>query len=566
MKVKTFLISRKSVKGIHFCKYINIPFFNLELIPVLLMVVILLGCEHKVPKLVAGHFVVQKKDRVGLTVKDETLQITSTQFKGFAQCKPYLAWRSQGIKKWTEDFSESIETAKIFDKETKLTCTVGPVVATIVVKQLDDNMLEFSGSIKNRSGKIIEMARFHYLHGNIENEQSNFIGNIPESFRLIRKADTLPAPRMAFEKLWKSMGPDYPMLSNPIHDDANWAVSKDLGIFAEGMNKPGWLMAFTGPGTAYGEVGFKTLENPSPFFAGVLLDNIILEPDSTRVLEKFIIHSGDWQEGMANWVKLTADEFKVKPETKPLVGYCSWYQEWNSITTNSILKANKEVANWPIPPGGRTVQIDDGWAIGAGDWNPNQKFDSIWNSLPKLIAETGSIPGLWLAPTNIHDDQSFIKEHPEMLQKFEKGISPIHFPGRGYFMDNDRPDCKEFVNNFMKSKVAEGWRYFKIDFTYPLSTARIAYNRKKTQFESHRDLYKLLRKSVGPEVLLNSCIGCMDRYPIGSVNIDRISGDIGSDWKWYKAIYAIFFRALVPTVTGGRPMPMFFICGAKIPA
>ncbi len=184
----------------------------------------------------------------------------------------------------------------------------------------------------------------------------------------------------------------------------------------------------------------------------------------------------------------------------------------------------------PVPPGGRTVQIDMGWEKGAGNWEPNSKFASIWKDMPGKISAKGSIPGLWIAPTAIEHKLPLVKEHPEMLQQFAYGQTPIRFHF-GYFMDFDRPDCKAFIRNFMREKVNEGWRYFKVDFTYPLSTARIAYDRKKTQFESHRDHYKLLRESCGPDVLINSCIGTIDRYTIGSVNINRIGGDIGGEWN-----------------------------------
>ena len=45
--------------------------------------------------------------------------------------------------------------------------------------------------------------------------------------------------------------------------------------------------------------------------------------------------------------------------------------------------------------------------------------------------------------------------------------------------------------------MAQGWRYLKIDFTYGLVTARKAYDRKKTSFQSLRDLYTLFGKPAG---------------------------------------------------------------------
>ncbi len=290
-----------------------------------LVVIMLSGnifAQSKSKSNISSHFANSIADKIVFEAGNEALKLTSGSFSSLSNCKPYLAWRNMGDEKWVQDFAGKIEKSKISENETRLTFQLGAVSANITVKQLEGNVLEFSGNITNQSRKTIELARFHYLHGNAENGNTSFIGNDIYSFKLIRKTDSLVAPRIRFEKFWKGMGPDYPMLSNPIHDDANWAVSPDFGVFAPALNQPGWFIGFTGPGTAYGEVGFKTLESPSPFFAGVLLDNIILEPDSSRILEKCIVYTGDWQDGMAYWIKKTAKELKPLPVSAPLTGYC----------------------------------------------------------------------------------------------------------------------------------------------------------------------------------------------------------------------------------------------------
>jgi len=557
----------------------NLFFKSLIIIGLVIGLALTQRCKDHQSLDTSNHFIDVSKSKIELETDSNNIQLKAPGLGGFSKCKPYFAWRHEGVKKWNEDFSSGIKKENISENETHLMCEVGPVVASVYIKRLEDNIIEFSGSIKNKSSRIIEMARFHYIHGNTENDQGNFFGNMPEHFRQFKKTDTLPAPRSAFENMWKGPNVNFPMLPNPIHDESNWAVSRDFGIFSDALNKPGWFIGFTGPGTAYGEVGFKTLSNPSPFFAGVLLDNVILEPDSTRILEKFIIYAGDWQDGISYWVNLVAKEFNVKPQAKSLSGYCSWYQKSTGITSTDIIRANTEFSKLPDPHGGRTIQIDDGFQIMPGNWGPNKKFEMIWNSLPKTIAENGSIPGLWLAPTAIHEKHPVAIIHPEMLQHLPNGENSISFSNWGwatdstwkwgekgdktYFLEPDRPDSKSFMEKIMKKAVNEGWRYFKIDFTYPLSTARTAWNRKKTLFESYRDIYKLLRESSGPDVLINSCIGSIDRYPLGYVDIDRIGGDIGSVWNnvqrnlrdllsrsctngyWWQADPDVFFMRLV---------------------
>jgi len=531
---------------------------------------ILHSCNMTVHPGISDQFIPSQKNKIKVAINSNSIQLRSPGMGGFSDCRPYFAWRNQGDGKWTEDVASSIEKANISETETKLSCPVGPVDATITIKKLDDNIYEFSGSIKNKSARIIEMARFHYLNGFVDDRKCSFITYT--SFGIHKSTDTIPASRIINEKMWKPWGVDLPMLANPIHDEENWSTSHDVGIFAPALNKPGWFIGYTGPGTAFGEIGFKTLVQRSQFYSGVLLDNVILEPDSVRILEKFIVYAGDWQAAMSYWVKLTAKEFNVKPQAKPLVGYCSWYQKYNGVNAEDILKASDEFSHLPIPPGGRTIQIDDGFQVMPGDWGPNKRFEKEWKDIPKEIAENGSIPGLWLAPTAICDIHPIAKSHPEMLQHLPNGDNAVSFSNWGwsvdakgnkgnktYFLEIDRPDSKVFVADIIKKAVSDGWRYFKVDFTYGLSTARVAYNRKKTQFESLKDLYTLLRQSTGPNILINACVGYTERYPLGNVDILRIGGDIGGNWNtvqsnlrellsranvngnWYQADPDVFF-------------------------
>ena len=48
------------------------------------------------------------------------------------------------------------------------------VVSNVVGKRLESNIIEFSGYIHNKSKKIIELARFHYLLGKVAHKV-NFI-------------------------------------------------------------------------------------------------------------------------------------------------------------------------------------------------------------------------------------------------------------------------------------------------------------------------------------------------------------------------------------------------------
>ncbi len=531
----------------------------------------LYGYAQKLPDALF-HFKEVRAPSITVEANDHSLLIKSSDSKGFSQCKPYIAWRNVGDVRWTEDYCHSIEEKKITNDQQVLTCKTGPVIAEITIKRIKPNVLEFSGSIKNKSRSIIELARFHYLQGVCDGKTSFLTYPI---FSVTKSTDSIPPFRQSFEKMWGKWNVKMLTMAEPVYDAPNWAKSTDAGMFAVGPNLPGWFIGFTAPAKAYGEVGYKTQQIPSPFYVGTVLDNIILEPDSTRELEKFILYKGDCQDGLDYWIKRTATELHAKAETQPLTGYCSWYQKYENVGSDDILKASEMFKSFPSSPGGRTIQIDDGYQVMPGDWRPNKKFEKVWKELPILIEKSGSIPGLWIAPTGIHESHPLVKKHPEMLQHLPDGEMAVSFsnwgwatdpdglhkedPAQTYWLEMDRPDSKEFIREIFKNAIKEGWRYFKVDFTYAISTSRVAFNRKKTRMETYKDLYKLIRETCGPDILLNACVGYPERYAIGNVNMVRIGGDIGSEWgsvqqnlrellwrsrvngTWYQADPDVFF-------------------------
>ena len=315
----------------------------------------------------------------------------------------------------------------------------------------------------------------------------------------------------------------------------------------EKWNTPGWGFGFVGPGNAFGEIGYRGLPSRTEVFLEVLLDNVVLDPGETRLLESAIVWCGDWQSGLDIWARVCAAECGARKPASPLVGYCSWYQKATRITSQDIETAAREFAVWPAPPGGRTIQIDNGFQIPSGNWEPNDRFKAAWPGLAKEIAATGSVPGLWLAPTAVDPSNSIVGEHADWLQRRPGGQPAISF-GWAYYLEPDHPEVRALIRALFQRFCAEGWKYFKIDFSYPITAARMPYNRKKTGFQTLRDLYALFREAVGPDILLNACIGNPYRYALGHVDAARLGGDMSYT---YAGVQTAVRQLLSRTSTNG---------------
>ena len=395
----------------------------------------------------------------------------------------------------------------------------------------------------------MELARFHYLHGTIDKKYS--LLNL--DFGVLRRhGEHQPPERQFQEQFWAGYKVRWPRLSEPIHDSPDWGVSTDVGLLLTAWNEPGWIGGCIGPGTAWGEVGLQTMPEEPSFFVGTLLDNILLDPKEIRGLERAIVRYGDLQDGYRFWAEQSVQNMTPKPRIPkaPMVGYLSWYQHGSDVTPEMVFKATKEFAEWPAMPGGRTIQIDDGFEKMPSDWSPNKRFAPIWKDLPQKMKEAGSIPGIWLAPTAALDTSSLFKEHPDWFQRLPGTTQPaVSFSNwsycggdQTYFLEPDRPEVKEFVGNVFRDLVGQGWGYLKIDFVYALSTARAAYDRKKTEFQTLRDCHALFREASGPKVLLNACVGGTLRYTLGYADYCRIGGDIGDGtWDSIRSVYRTLF-------------------------
>ena len=480
----------------------------------------------------------------GISLRSGTRVLTET-------ARPYLAWRYGGETAWREEHAAQLENIQQDVTGIRLTAEFTVARVEIHIAPAGANTWQIGGLLRHKGGRAVELARFHYLDGAPVNA-GGFIelqgnGDFP---RLVRAGSRLPASRPELERVWNSMHVFWPRMPDPIHDAADWSISTDTGVFALAWDQPGWGFGFTGPGTAFGEIGFHSA-GERRFYVGVRLDGILFEAGENRPLENALVWHGDWQDGLRQWALATARDSAVRPVRPSMAGYCSWYQRGQSVEPADILRAVREFSAWPVPPGGRTIQIDDGWQLHPGDWRPNSKFASAWSGLPGIIRNSGSLPGSYLVPTAVHENAELLRQHPDWAQRLASGEPAVHFAnwgGKTYFLEPDRPEVKRYMSSLFTHARNEGWGYIKIDFTYAISTARAAYDRKKTLFQSYRALYETFREGAGRDMLLSACVGEPGRYALGLVDVARLGGDTGAEWKTVQGNLA---RLLTLTATNG---------------
>lgn len=477
---------------------------------------------------------------VSISVADDGLRIAADGRLRIAGIQAHLASRTGAGQPWTEERVPYRVVAADADHLT-LEAVFRPARVTVRCDRLDAAWWTLSGSLTITATEPVELARFHYLDGTLADRSLNLLSmrrfELPG--RLVRPDDAMPAPRAACEKGWG--GVYWPRLAEPVHDRADTAISGDTALLAARWNAPGLFIGFTGPGTAFGEIGIRTRQTSTPCFVAVLLDGIRLAPGIVCPLEQVVIAGGDGQDALRRWAWMCRDVFGPARTPPPLVGYCSWYQTGQKVLPADIRRATTGFAPFPAPPGGRTIQIDDGFQRMPGDWSGRGEWQEALPVLAQEIATAGFIPGLWVAPTAIHASHPLVREHPDWLQRDAQGRPCIRFHnwrnfGSGddrttCFLDPDHPQARAWMADMLRGLKAQGWRYFKIDFAYTVSTDRMKHDVSRTTFETLRDQWRLFRTALGEDALINSCNGGMWRYTIGTVDLSRIGGDIGAHPK-----------------------------------
>lgn len=499
--------------------------------------------------------------------QDGTWALGADGLPGLARCRTRLVWRFAGEQTWRDDFCSPPPCGG--GNEMSGNLEIGPVKAALKVHAPDDSGLQFGGCLTNTADRPIELSRFHFLDGFIR--PGDAVGmllvmqqppGVHYYFPSGQEAPPIRQDGVVSKYWWDNVSSDEKLLPDVIYDEPNWVCGMDSAVLCQGLDKLAWIIGSAGPGIAFGEVGLRSAgKDAGHFYAGQLLDNILLAPGENRELEKLLILAGDWQEGLRKWAAACAGGMGATKPKPQLSGFCSWYHDFAGFSMEYIDKAIEEFAELPIPPGGRMIQIDDGFQRAPGDWRPNERFpQDWWAELPARIAATGSIPSLWMAPLVVLESNPIVNEHPEWFQRLPDGRFAItmmnwgwcedpewKFAERGgllsYSLDPDHPGARAFMGSFLKDAVKAGWRAFKFDFN-AFSSAKIPYDHSKTLFETMRGEYRFFRETVGPDVHLNACLGVPWRYAVGYADSQRIGGDMVGEWECIRKLLPVLLMRM----------------------
>lgn len=404
------------------------------------------------------------------------------------------------------------------------------------VKRTDAVELHAELSCKEGARRI---ERIHLLSGQVPTDlKICSLLPVNGSKRFISFGESVVAQQRYIEELFDGFQATWLRNNDRLHSAENVAMLRDFAFLFQDENGRGLSIGCFKGKRFEGEIAYNT-EN-ARVCVGFAAENVEFSQTPTD-LGAFFLKECTLNAGAALWASKCAEAIGLTYERKQFVGYCSWYHDAMRIKPETMIQASKQFKELALPQK-TVIQLDDGFQNCCGDWDGRESdgWAEMLTKLPKIFEENGQIPGIWLAPTMISLDHPLVKEHPEIVQRLPDGTPAIRFSNWDWCaistgkrstgaLELDHPLAKEFMRELLLQKKKDGWKYFKIDFTYCIAPVREKYDKNKTEFETLCDLWTLIRETLGDDVYINACIGGNYRWALGKADVARIGGDVFPD-------------------------------------
>lgn len=210
-----------------------------------------------------------------------------------------------------------------------------------------------------------------------------------------------------------------------------------------------------------------------------------------------------------------------------IAGYTSWYNLYQKITEESILRDLKGCAAQLSE--GDLFQIDDGWEAFVGDWldSDRKKFPRGMKALADDIHESGFKAGLWLAPFVCQTGSEIYSKHPDWLLRIEGKPWYCGCNWGGFWpLDIDNPEVVDYIERVFDRVFNEwGFDLVKLDFLYAVAPFG---DENETRAGRMYRAMELLRRVCGDKLMLGCGVPLMPCF--GLADYCRISCDVGPDW------------------------------------
>ncbi|MBQ7500841.1 MAG: alpha-galactosidase [Clostridia bacterium] len=235
-------------------------------------------------------------------------------------------------------------------------------------------------------------------------------------------------------------------------------------------------------------------------------------------------YAGSFEDGK----KLLDEHYPERP-IKKLLGYTSWYNYYQDINEDIILR-DLEALDGRFD----LFQIDDGYETYVGDWLDvdEKKFPNGLGPIVERIHAEGYSAGIWLAPFAAETKSRTFREHPDWFKR-EKNGKPYKCGSNWsgfYGLDLDNEEVLGYIEKCLRHYADMGFDFFKLDFLY---AANLPEYEGITRSQAAEKAYAFLRKVLGDKLILGC--GATLSNAIGRFDYLRVGPDVSLSFDdvWY---------------------------------
>jgi len=224
---------------------------------------------------------------------------------------------------------------------------------------------------------------------------------------------------------------------------------------------------------------------------------------------------------------------KARVDTPSPMGWWSWTAYYFGLNQGAAITNAQWLAENLRQLGYNYYQIDEGYQYARGEYStPDVNlFPRGLSYVGDMVRHNGLTFGVWTAPFEVSERASVYQNHKDWLLHNAAG-QLIHIGNvtnhtdQLYVLDTTNPGAQDYLKQTYSTLYNWGVRFIKMDFMDDSAVEGAYYRPNTTALEAQRIGLKIIRSTVGEDVVLDKD-GSVMLNPVGIVDAGRISQDTG---------------------------------------
>jgi hypothetical protein len=224
---------------------------------------------------------------------------------------------------------------------------------------------------------------------------------------------------------------------------------------------------------------------------------------------------------------------KARVDTPSPMGWWSWTAYYFGLNQGAAITNAEWLAENLKQSGYSYFHIDEGYQYARGEYStPDVKlFPRGLSYVGEVVRHNGMTFGVWTAPFEVSERAWVYQNHKDWLLHNAAG-QLIHIGNVTnhtdllYVLDTTNPGAQDYLRQTYSTLYNWGVRFIKMDFMDDSAVEGAYYRPNTTALEAQRIGLKIIRSTVGEDVVLDKD-GSPMLNPVGIVDAGRISQDTG---------------------------------------